>query len=410
MGEGKILLLGLGMQGKVALYDLARSRAVSEIVVVDKALRAEDLDVSSAEGGPRIRGVCLDASDEEALLPLMRDADVVVELLPGRMAFPVAKLAVTAGANLVSSMYFSDPGEEDPAKVEARLAEIAELDVEAREKGLVVLSEFGMDPGIDLVLAARAIRDLDEVHELYSYGAGFPEPEAAGNPLRYKFTWSVEGLLRSYRRPARVLREGRVVEIPATEMFSEANMHILDLPEVGGKLECFPNGDALKYADLLGIRDTVVSMGRFICRWPGHGAFWEKMAKCGFLDEMPVRIRDFEVTPLEFMVALLGGQPQFSYAAGERDVALIRVDARGVLGGRRARVVYQLVDRRDLETGFTAMSRTVGFTVGTGAEMILRGEIPKRGLVLPVDVPYEPFVRELGNRGLHILRSMTVEG
>jgi saccharopine dehydrogenase-like NADP-dependent oxidoreductase len=56
---------------------------------------------------------------------------------------------------------------------------------------------------------------------------------------------------------------------------------------------------------------------------------------------------------------------------------------------------------RDLETGHSAMSRTVGYTASIGAQMIASGQITGRGLLSPVnDVPYEPFVRELQRRGI----------
>jgi saccharopine dehydrogenase-like NADP-dependent oxidoreductase len=66
-------------------------------------------------------------------------------------------------------------------------------------------------------------------------------------------------------------------------------------------------------------------------------------------------------------------------------------------------VIYQVIDRRDLRTGFTAMTRTVGYTTSIGAQMILRGDIQKRGVVTPVrDVPFEIFSDELRKRGIHV--------
>ncbi len=129
------------------------------------------------------------------------------------------------------------------------------------------------------------------------------------------------------RRGAKVLPAGRtrdpdgkIVEIKDTEMFCPENVHEVEIEGLG-RLEAFPNGDALKYADLLGIkRYGLQNMGRYVLRWPGHCAFW---------------------------------------------------------------------NLRDLETGFTAMSRTVGYTASIGALMIGTGKITQRGLLSPVtDIPY----------------------
>ncbi len=78
----------------------------------------------------------------------------------------------------------------------------------------------------------------------------------------------------------------------------------------------------------------------------------------------------------EFVAALLNSQQQFhSFADNERDLNLLRIDVRGNYGGKRKRIIYQLIDYRDLETGFTSMQRTVGFTMSLGAQLILQGKL-----------------------------------
>ncbi|MHB0886907.1 MAG: saccharopine dehydrogenase family protein [Bacillota bacterium] len=422
MAGGKVLLLGLGMQGRVALHDLLASRDIAQVTVVDNPqVLKERLPKAGGPlpGAEKVRGVTLDASDRDGLAALMGQADVVIELLPGRLSLPTAQLAAEVGVSSVSTMYYTNPGEEDPAKVAARREELRVLNEKAKQKGITQLCEFGMDPGIDLALSLQAVRELDEVYEFYSYGAGFPEPSACNNPINYKFSWSIEGLFRSYYRPARILKDGVEVNIAAADQFAKTNMHYLDLPEIG-RLESYPNGDAIKYIDELGIGKTVRSMARYTNRWPGHGAFWEIAAKCGFLTEVPVKVQaktgaggpggaggaggagEVTVTPLDFITALMGSQKQFHYADGERDVALIRIDARGKKGGRPARVIYQIIDYRDLATGFTAMSRTVGFPASIGAHMILDGTIKQRGLIYPTDVPFQPYMDELKKRGVKV--------
>jgi lysine 6-dehydrogenase len=95
------------------------------------------------------------------------------------------------------------------------------------------------------VLLGQAVRTVDQVEELISYGAGIPEPEAADNPLRYKVSWTFEGVLRSYLRAGRVIRDGQVVEIEASDIFSPEQIHHVEIEGLG-PLEAFPNGDALK--------------------------------------------------------------------------------------------------------------------------------------------------------------------
>ncbi len=401
--KGKtVVQLGYGMQGKASVFDLVKSDLVERIIVADSSPALSD-EIAKL-GSSKIHAINLDASNQNSVKDLIRNADVVVELLPGFLAFQTAKAAVEAGVSLVSSMYLTNPGEQDPEKVKEQRRQLEELDNNARRKGITILQEFGMDPGIDLILGNLALKELDEVHVFHSYGAGFPELNSANNALRYKFTWSIIGVMRSYFRPAKIFIDGRVVEIPADEMFSPNNTHILDLPEMGGPLECFPNGDSEQFAEDFGLKPTVLSMGRYICRWPGHGAFWETIAKSGFLGEEPVECAGTEIKPVEFCASLLSSQDQFYYRDDERDVALIRSDVRGLKNGEKKRVIWQIIDKRDLESGFTAMQRTVGFPMSIGAQMILDGRITQKGVVNPTGVPFEPLMEELGKRGIMATR------
>ncbi|MDH4270657.1 MAG: saccharopine dehydrogenase, partial [Candidatus Aminicenantes bacterium] len=279
-----------------------------------------------------------------------------------------------------------------------------EIERDAKANKIAILPEFGMDPGIDLVLAAKALSEMDEVDEFYSYGAGFPTPEAAGNPLKYKFSWSPIGVMRAYLRPAKIISKGQIIEIAAADMFAKENIHRLELDEIGVPLECYPNGNSVYYAERFGLKDSVREMGRYACRFPGHCAFWEIMAKSGFLDEPPIQVGELSVSPAQFTASLLTSQSQFQYADDERDITIIRVDVRGKRSGKKTRVIYHLIDRRDLETGFTSMQRTVGFTMSLGARLILEDRLKKTGLLSPIDVPYDLLAHGLAEHGMRIVR------
>jgi saccharopine dehydrogenase-like NADP-dependent oxidoreductase len=333
----------------------------------------------------------------------MREADVVVEALPGNFTLALSRLAAECGVSLVNSMYGLSPGERDPEKIGSIRKELAEIDRQASKKGLTILTEFGLDPGLDLLLAAKAIGEMDQVQECHSYGAGLPGPNARPNPLHYKFSWSIIGVMRAYRRPARVVSRGQVREIAPEQVFEAANVHKLTVEEIGVPLECFPNGDAVHYAELFGIRNSVQEMGRYTCRYPGHCAFWEVMVKSGFLDEGSLHVGNASVSPMQFTASLLGSQEQFHFAEDEQDLTLIRIDVTGVRAGKPSRVVYQLVDMRDLQTGFTSMQRTVGFTMSLGAQLILGGKLAC-GFLTPLDVPYDFVIPALERHNLRVTR------
>ena len=400
MREGRVLLLGVGRQGKAALYDLIRSEVVKEVIAADISSEAEEY-VRRLKSG-KVTFVRCDFRDERKLTELMRDVDLVLDLSSPQFAFNILKLAVMNEKHLVNAYYLIDPTSiTNPDRYQKLKEEVKRLDELAKDKNIIILPEFGLDPGIDLVLAGQAIKELDEVHELYTYGAGIPEPKAATtNPLKYKITWSFNGVLRSYKRPARVVRNGKVEIIPPTEIFSPKNCREVEIEGLG-TLEVYPNGDAVEFAERFGILKTLKHAVRYSMRWPGHCEFWKKLVDLHFLDDALIKVGNVTVAPVEFLKALL--EPQLQLRNDERDVVILRVDVRGVKNSKRLRIVYQLIDYRDLNTGFTAMQRTTGFTASIGAQMILRGDISRRGILFPgTDVPFDVLQKELERRGIKI--------
>ncbi len=392
----RILLLGAGRQGKAALHDLARSSAVTRVIVGDIDLGALEKHVARCDYGDRVHCARIDAADRAAVDRLMaHDVDLVVDLLPVQFHGPVARAALQRGVHFVDASYAS--------------AELKELDSAARARDVTILPEFGMDPGIDLVLLGEAVRSLDEVEEIVSYGAGFPEPTAAHNPIGYKVTWNFEGVLRSYLRSGRVIRDGKVVDVDATAMFAPDNVHHVEIDGLG-RLEAFVNGDALAYADQLGIEtEALRRLERCVLRWPGHCAFWKALVDLHLLDNEPVVVDGRAVDRKRFLAAAI--EPHIEYGETERDVVVVRVEARGFKSGRRARVLLQVVDRRDLVRGHTAMSRTVGFTAAIGALLIGSGRITARGVLSPLrDVPFGIFAKELEKRGICITSELAWDG
>ena len=386
----KILLLGVGLQGKAALHHLATSPEVSQVIAADA--NYENLQKYVNElNTDKITPIALDVRDEAAVSAQMQKVDAVIVLLPQGFRVQMLQLAIENGIHFIETSY--------------ALPEYTHLGQLAEAKGITILPECGLDPGIDLVLAGQAIRDLDEVHELHAYGTGVPEPEAADNPINYKLSWTFAGVLSAYQRPAKMLKNGDVIHLTPSEMFSPKYMHTVNLDTVG-EMEAYYNGDAVKYLDVFGIKDTTVSTGRYSLRYPGHAAFWKKMVDLGFLSEDPIKVGEQEVSPRQFVHDLI--EPQIHYAPGERDVAGIRIDVRGMKDGKCKRIVYQMIDRRDLGTGLLAMQRTVGYTASIGAQMVLRGDVSKRGLLSPTrDIPVKKFVEELQKRNIIITREET---
>ncbi len=389
----KALVLGMGLQGKAVVHDLEQSEMITAVIAAD--IEAEQAKAYIGRKGYRkVQAVALDAVRPEGVEQLLRDTkpQVLICMLPPDFQPTMARAAIRAGVHYASSSY---------------TGALTELDQPAREAGVTLLPEMGMDPGIDLILGRLAVDELDVVHGLRSYGAGLPEPACAGdNPIHYKITWTFEGVLKAYMRPARLLLDGKEIAIPGGRIFRPEYGHSFDVPGVG-VMDAYPNGDALRYIDVFGLGPELREMGRYAMRWPGHNPFWNAMAELGFLDETPERIDGIDLPPRRFVVEHLS--PRLQFADGERDMVVIRVEAWGLKDQKSLRVTYELVDYRDLTTDLFAMNRTVGFTTSIAAQLILSGRVRNTGLLNPAaDLPAAAVADELKKRGMNIERRVVM--
>jgi len=379
------VLGGMGLQGKAALVDLARSKDVTEIICADLEPNALGKMANFLDVG-RVTPVKIDASSKDSLVSVLRqDVDVAIDLLPFPLMPNAFDAAIEAGVALVSTNYANT---------------VRHLHDRAVEAGVSLMPECGLDPGIDLIIFGHCVTQFDEVYVLNSYCGGFPETKACDNPLNYKVTWNWDMVLGSQNRESVFIKDGRRLTVPASDQHENAMIHQIDFPGLG-KLEAIPNGDAVFYTDLLGVTDTIQETSRYALRWPGWCAFWAPLKKLGFLSDNPVDGLSCKVSPRQFLVKLMG--PQLQYRDDERDIVVMHNVFKGVKDGRKKSIVTNLIIERDLETGLFAMNQGVGYPVSIVAKMIGSGLITKKGILSPaIDIPYEAIMEQLGLRGITI--------
>ncbi len=377
-----LVLGGCGIQGQTAVYDLTRSEYVREVICADAAAGGLERIGRFADMS-KVTRVGLDAGDPKSLQAVFREADVAIDLLPRHFAEPVCRAAIAAGVGVVNTNYGYP---------------ILGLHEAARQAGISILPECGLDPGIDLVLYGQARRRFDELHVINSYCGGFPEAAACDNPLKYKISWTWEGVLASTKREARFIRNGQIVDIPPQLQHETDLTHTLDFPGLG-PLEALPNGNAVFFTDLLGVTPTIRETGRYSLRWPGWCAFWAPLKRLGFLDDTPVEGLPGGITPHQFMTRHL--EPRLQYADDEKDLVAMYNVFEGIRNGHRVRLTNWFLIERDLDTGALAMSKGVGYPASIAAQMIARGDITRKGVLTPIeDIPCELFLHRLAGRGI----------
>lgn len=386
---------------------------------------------------PQGRAVQFDITEDEVKLDdLVTEASLVVSLLPYIYHVRVARACVRHHKPLVTTSYVSD--------------EMEELDEDAREAGVILLNELGLDPGIDHMSAMRVIdRAHDaggQVKAFRSFCGGLPAPDANDNPLGYKFSWSPRGVVLAGRNDARYLEHGRVVEVPNERLFAR---HYVTWVSGLGDYEAYPNRDSLPYIERYGIPEAE-TMYRGTLRNLGWCDVMLKLNELGYFSleerpELPTRtfhqimaelIEKEETSDLRTELAthlnvapnsgvmmvlewlgLLNAEPvpekmtlmdiladqmlkKMPYRDGERDMVILVHEFDVDYADRKETIDATLIDFGDPD-GDTAMARTVGLPAAVGARMILEGKIDVRGVRIPV-LPeiYGPILDELHRLGI----------
>ncbi|RWO41591.1 MAG: saccharopine dehydrogenase family protein [Mesorhizobium sp.] len=379
----KIAVLGgLGLQGRAAIADLVASVGVEEIVCVDTAADGP-ARLAGLTDLARVRFVVPEGAIGPALTTVLDDVDAVIDLLPQPLMRQAVQAAIATRTPLVTTNYAKS---------------IADLAPAAEQAGVSIMTECGLDPGIDLVLYARAARQFDSISSIDSYCGGIPEPKAMAKPLCYKVSWNFDMVLVSQNRDSVMIEDGKRVAVPAGQQHDNPFIHEIEVAGLG-KLEAFPNGDALHYVEMLDAAKALRRSGRYTLRWPGWSAFWAPLKELGFLSED--KVPGTSNSPREFLGRLLG--PQLQYGPGEKDLCVMRNVFSGLEGGRAKTVTSDLIIERDLVSGLFGMSLGVGYPASIVAQMLARREITRPGLLNPLlDVPDIRFFDELAKRGITV--------
>src|SRR5579864_3263299 len=205
----KLLVIGSGMMGSAAAFDMARQSQVESVSLADcdlKRAREVAARVNKINGDKKVRAVTLNASSQKAAVRLMRGHNAVLSAVPYRLNLGLAKAAIEARC------HFADLGGNNTA-VRQELA----LAAQAEKRDVAIAPDCGLSPGMASILGGELVRRLGgRADALKLYVGGLPEKPMP--PFHYQLVFSVEGLINEYVEPARILRKGKLVTVePLTE-------------------------------------------------------------------------------------------------------------------------------------------------------------------------------------------------
>lgn len=424
----KVTIFGAGFVVKPMVDYLANHQY--EITVADIVLaKAQAL----ADPYPNVEAVELDSQNDVAVEKLIENCDLAVSLLPAFMHPEIAKKCIKYGKNMVTASYIS------PA--------MRELDQQAKDAGIIILNEIGVDPGIDHMSAMKIFHHVEneggKIVSFMSYCGGLPAPEANTNPLGYKFSWAPKGVLKAASNNAKYLKDGEIVEIEGKNLFK--NYWLVDVDGIG-TLEAYPNRNSLDYIDIYNLKDAK-TMYRGTFRNISHCDTWYIMSQMGFFkeeesfDNLEGTVQDFILTKMfktdkdkclkdllikkynisaesiilkkfewlgffdETPIPITTGGAidvltaimldKMSYREGERDLLVMHHQFIAEYPNKTQKITSTMIDY-GIPNGDFSMARTVSLPAAIGVHMILQGEIKVKGVHMPIlpDI-YSPILKEL---------------
>ena len=341
------LVLGSGIVGSAAAWDLKRRG--HQVTVADA-----DIETATRVGLlVGARAVEVDVTNGAELAPLLEAANIVVSAVPYRYGVSVATAAIDAGTH-----YLDFGG--NPTVV----SEQQRLDGAARSKGLMIVPDCGLAPGLANVLAQDLIDSADTfpIHSVQMRVGALPQiPMGA---LGYQLAFNAAGLINEYAEPCEVLEAGTYATIePLTRIES------IDW-ERWGPLEAFSTagGTSTMCARNLG---RVTNLEYKTLRFPGHVSAFRALLEMGMFDESARDVDGQTVSPRSVLIEALNT----SLPSGEPDLVLVRVwRTHG-----DTTIGYQIEDTAT--DGISALARTTAFPATALAHLISQGDVLRPGVL-----------------------------
>ena len=435
----KILFIGAGRSASSAVKYLLEHAEANDWV-----LRLGDMDLTLAieRIGNHSRGEAFgfDVLNPEEREREIKNCDIVISMVPARFHVEVVKDCIRFGKNVLTPSYVSK--------------EMKELDGAAKEAGIIIMNEIGLDPGIDHMSAKKILDEIEaeggEIFQFESFTGGLLAPESENNPWKYKFTWNPRNVvLAGQGGAAKFIHNKQYKYIPYTKLFRRTEFIDID---GYGRFEGYANRDSLKYRSIYGLEnidtiyrgtlrrvgfcrawDVFVQLGctddsyviegsehmtkreyiNSFLRYNRHDSvelklrhylkideddtLWEKLEWLGLFDSEPVNLGK-DGTPAQMLQKIL--KDKWSLSDEDKDMIVMWHKFGYYLNGKKFGIESSMV-HIGKDQVYTAMSDTVGYPVAICAEMILNGTIQSKGVQLPTHAEiYNPVLDKLSEYGI----------
>jgi len=432
-----ILIVGAGLSSTSLIEYLLNHSDENKwkVTLADMSL---DLAESKIKNHANGRAILFDVFAEEQRAEEVAIAELVISMLPASMHPVLARECVKQGKHFLCPSYVSP--------------EMQLLDKKAKSKGVLLLSELGVDPGIDHMSAMKVIDEIKarggEILSFKSFCGGLLAPSCSTNIWQYKFTWNPRNVVTAGQGVATYKDGGQYKYLPYHQVFA----HPLQTSMNGyGDFEVYPNRDSLSYRSLYHIEE-IPSILRGTMRRPGFCQAWNVFVRLGCTDESYVMrntenltyreyIESFlpyngrsveerfadcisvsidnpimekfrwldlfsekkvglkEATPALILQKIL--QEKWTLEPDDKDLLVMQHQFVYLLDGKKKKITSSMSCEGKDQT-HTAMAYTVGLPMAIVAKLITQSKIKLTGVQIPISAQiYEPVLKELKELGVY---------
>lgn len=436
----QILIIGAGRSSTVLIDYLKKYAREANVRIT---IADADLGLAKAKAGAeseKIQPISIDIFEEETLAEAIKQADVVISMVPARFHLPVAQACIRHKKNMLSASYVPP--------------ELREMEQQVQDAGIIILKECGLDPGLDHMTAMEVINRIrnkgGRLYGFKSFTGGLVAPESDNNPWHYKFSWNPRNVVLAGQGTARFIRHGHYKYIPYHKLFTRTEPIVVDGL---GDFEGYANRDSLGYRQVYGI-EQIPTLLRGTIRRKGYSSAWnvfvqlgmtddsyqlegvahmskrdfinaflpyeekarveeklcayvgidpegeefKKIAWLGMFEEEPIGLQ--QGSPAQVMQKIL--EEKWQLGPEGKDMIVMQHQFEYSLEGEKYKMVASLVSIGDGGER-TAMAKTVGLPLGIAAKLVLEGKVKRTGLCIPIteDI-YTPILQELATLGIRM--------
>jgi len=439
----KILIIGAGRSATSLIEYLLKNASQ-----FNWQLTVADVDIKLAQekvgNSTLAKAISFDIRNESQRREVIQSHDFIISMLPAFMHGDVARDCVEFGKHMATASYVSK--------------DMKNLDAEANKKGLLLLNECGLDPGIDHASAMKLIDEIKQkggqITSFKSFTGGLVAPESNDNPWGYKFSWNPRNVILAGQGTAQYLEDGQLKFIPYNRLYTQTD--VVEI-EGYGKFDAYANRDSLSYIDIYGLKG-IQTMLRGTFRQHGYCKAWNVFVKLGLTDDTSVmsntdkmtyssllasflppakgdlkqRVKEFMaqdwddtiLTKLEYLdffsdkpITLKEGSPaqvlqalleeKWKLKSGDKDMIVMQHQFEYTLPGNSSlhkKESSLIVIGKDQQ--HTAMALTVGLPLAVTVKNFLSKKFNASGVQIPITKEiYEPMLSELEEQGIVFVES-----